>query len=356
VTQSNDLNVQDKNTIRVTRIDLRTTEHAARWDAIVRASPQANPYSTSRWARAVHDAIGIEHDLWIVEKGEAWLGGVLVPVRSRFGQRAGVVTPVTAYSSPVYAESLYKSALPSKVTANLIEVGKPLAEAVASSYSAARHVMLPAVSDVRPWQWSGWTATPSYTFHLDIARELPLSHSVRKHVQKCERNGAQVSDTWDFDAFWSVQESTVVRQGVRLGVTRDELFAMTDAMHRAGLAWMLTARDADGSVLSSRVLLGIAGTSTVFDWVAGSDATKLSTGASPWLMTKVAQEAARRGFTYWDLCGAQFESIAKFKGEFGGALVHGFVVSAPPSLAERAYGMARGYAGSVIRHAKRRRR
>ena len=341
--------------VKVGQLDLANDQVAARWDALVRASPQANPFSTSAWVRGVEEALGIRSQLWVATKGDDWLGGVVVPYRRRFGRDAGVMTPITAYTCPVFATALFKASLPGKAVANVIEIAKPLAAIVAQNYSTVRHVTLPVLSDVRPWQWAGWRVEPSYTFCVDLSRELAISHSVRKHVNKCERNGAQVSEAWDLEAFWSMQESTLARQGVRLGVTKQEGLLLATRLRDAGLAFMVTANDAEGKPLSSRILLGLEGTSTVFDWLAGSDAERLSFGASPWLMTKVAAVAARQGYRYWDLCGAQIESVAKFKGEIGGELAHGFLLTAPPTAAERIYAKLRE-AGSAARRQWRGRR
>lgn len=321
---------------------------AERWDALVGGSPQANPFSTSAWVQGVEEATGIRSHLWVASKGDDWLGGVVVPYRRRFGGDAGVMTPITAYTSPVFAATLFKASLANKAVANVIEVAKPLATVVAQNYSVVRHVTLPALRDVRAWQWAGWQAEPTYTFCVDLSQELAISHSVRKHVNKCERNGAQVTESWDLDAFWIMQESTIGRQGVRLGVSRREGSLLATKLHDAGLAFMFTATDADGQPLSSRVLLGLKGTSTIFDWLAGSDAERLSFGASPWLMTKVAALAARQGYRYWDLCGAQIESVAKFKSELGGELTHGFRLTAPATAVEQIYALGRA-AGSAAR-------
>ncbi|MHB1097273.1 MAG: GNAT family N-acetyltransferase [Gemmatimonadaceae bacterium] len=329
-------------------MDIAEDQVAGRWDALVRASPQSNPYSTSAWVHGVEEATGIRSHLWVAIKGEDWLGGVVVPYRRRFGRDAGVMTPITAYTCPVFAATLFKASLPNRAVANVIEVAKPLATIVAQNYSSVRHVTLPGLCDVRPWQWAGWRAEPSYTFCVDLSQELAISHSVRKHVNKCERSGAQVSETWDMDAFWAMQESTIGRQGVRLGVSRREAIVLATRLYGAGLAFMVTANDAEGKPLASRILLGVRGTSTLFDWLAGSDAERLSLGASPWLMTRVAALAARRGYRYWDLCGAQIESIARFKSEIGGELTHGFRLNAPATAVERIYALTR-QAGSAAR-------
>ena len=90
------------------------------------------------------------------------------------------------------------------------------------------------------------------------------------------------------------------------------------------------------------------GSETLFDWVAGSAADKLSVGANPWLMMQIAAEARRRGYSRWNLCGAAFENVARFKSEFGGELVHGWTVERRTAL-EWGHQEARALAGKLLR-------
>jgi hypothetical protein len=214
-----------------------------------------------------------------------------------------------------------------------------MAKSLAKHYGTARVKLLPAVTDVRAFQWAGWSVTPSYTYLIDLKAEMRCDHAVRKHVRKCRESGAVLSLDWQFDRFRALAEDTTARQGLRsgMGMKYEEMELIAVRMRDAGLAWMATALTADGQALASRIELGIPDSSTLYDWVAGSLSDLFAFGGNAWLMTEVAEEARRRGYSKWDLCGANYRNIAKFKSQLGGDLVHGWNLVSPPSRRERWY-------------------
>jgi hypothetical protein len=313
-----------------------------KWDRFVCESPEANPFATTTWRRAVSECLGYSFDLWVVYKGAEWLGGVPLFWRKRFGRPVCLEPPQCAYSSVLFNAAISRASYPSKVTSSKLDVTGTIAKALSSHYSSTRMKLLPAVGDVRAFQWEGWTVNPSYTYVIDLKREMRCDHAVRKHVRKCRENGAVLSLEWCFDRFRSLAEDTISRQGLNpgMGMRYEELERIACRMRDAGLAWMATALTADGKPLASRIELGIPGTSTLFDWVAGSSSELFSLGGNAWLMTEVAEAARQRGYSSWDLCGANYRNIATFKAQMGGDLAHGWNLAGPVARRERLYGVA----------------
>ena len=215
-------------------------------------------------------------------------------------------------------------AYPSKVSSQL-DITANLAGSLSSYYSSAKFKFLPSVPDVRAFQWDGWNASPAYTYLLDVTRDFRCDHAVRKHVRKCREGGAVLSLEWQFDWFRSLSQDTV-RGGtpVRIGMKYQELEQIACRMRDAGLAWMATALTSDGQPLASRIAFRHSGLFRLPDWVAGSSSELLALGGNAWIMTQIAEEARRRSYSSWDLCGANYKNIAKFKSQFGGDLVHGW--------------------------------
>jgi hypothetical protein len=189
--------------------------------------------------------------------------------------------------------------------------------------------LVPEVDDVRPWIWDGWRAEPTFTYLLHLKGELRVSYGVQKNARKCERSGARASTEWDLENCWSVLEKTYARQGVSIGMNRTQFFALAQTLYESNLAWMVTVYNAENQAVASRVQLSVPGSDTVYDWVAGTSPVAFAIGASPWNVLKVIEECRNRGYAYWNMCGANFETIAKFKSEFGGDLVHGFSLRSP---------------------------
>jgi Acetyltransferase (GNAT) domain len=317
------------------RFDVRRLEPpevVARWDAFVAKSGEANPFATRAWLDGVAAAVGASVDYWVALRGEEWVGAQAIPYRRTLGRAVYRGLPLAAYSSPLFRAG---SGSPSSTESERLDVGRALARAVSGRYRLVSLLLVPAVDDVRAWQWEGWRALPRYTCTLDLVTPGKPADSVRRHVRKCVEAGVTFETAWDLDTFWSVFDETRERQGFGLSLGKDAFFALAKSLGDTGLAWMATARSATKEAISSQIVLSIPGTPTAFMWVAGTRKAQLSSGVSGWLMLEIAAEAGRRGHRAWDLCGADYPSIARFKRELGATLGHYFQVEAPRSALER---------------------
>lgn len=317
------------------RFEVRRLEPAeieARWDAFLARSDQANPFSTRVWLGAAAETVGASVACWGVLKGQEWIACLAVPFRRALGRSLYRGLPLAAYSSILYRPGVGGS--PSSIESERLEAARALAQTLARHYRLTSLLLMPSVEDARAWQWEGWRTTPRYTCTLDLTSPGRPADSVRRHVRKCADAGVRFDREWDLEKFWSIFEETRERQGFGLSLEQAPFFALAQKLGDAGVAWMATARTAGGEPVSSQIVLGVPGTPQVFMWVAGTRRAHLASGVSAWLMLEIAAEAARRGHRTWDLCGADYPSIARFKRELGATLGHYFQVDAPRSVLE----------------------
>ena len=305
------------------------------WDRFVAESPQANPFSTWAWLANAGAIVGAETEIWVVTKGDVWVAGVPLTSR-RLGGRWQLGLPLSAYNTVAYRPP--PSSDPASVTAEHLGVTHTLIDATRGRLRNLSMMLSPTVVDVRPWTWSGWKATPRYTYVLDVTGPLRLRSSVRPSVRKCQEAGMTVDTTWDLDAFCPMFEETRERQGFAVRLSLADFRRLADALHGEGLAKMGIGRTAEGEPAAGVIQLAIPGTPVCFHWLAGTTSRHLTSGASAWLMAETAVEIGRRGHRSWDLCGADIPSVARFKGYLGGALTAYFEVDAPRGAIESAYG------------------
>jgi GNAT acetyltransferase-like protein len=313
---------------------LETREDLERWEAFMAASPQVNPFSTWTWLESAGREVGAESEIWIVERSGQWMAGVPLTSR-RVAGRWHMGLPLAAYNTFHYRPT--RDAHPSSVTAEHLDVSRALIEATRGRLKNWDLMLSPTIDDVRPWTWSGWLAKPRYTYVLDLAQPLSLTHAARKHVRKCQEASMVLDTSWNLDALCAVFESTKERQGFGMRLSMPSFRRLSERLHEAGIATMAIARAADGEPAAGHILLAVPGVLLTFHWAIGTHARHLTGGASTWLMVETAAELARRGFRQWDLCGADFPSIARFKSHLGGPLVHYFQVEAPRGAIESAY-------------------
>jgi Acetyltransferase (GNAT) domain len=321
---------------------LSLPDDGVRWEEFVRASREAHPFATLAWLEGAAEATGAGFDLWAVTKGEEWIAAAAVTYRTRAGLRVHFGPPLAAYSPIVYRR--IESTTPWSKSTEHARATAALAEALSGAYRSLSFLLPPSIDDVRPFTWAHWDARPRYTYVLDVTRELPVADSVRRHLRKCRESGCTLSTDWDFDRFWEVFDETRKRQQFGIRLDRETFRRLAERLHHAGVAWMVSGM-LGGQMASSQIVLSIPGTAGAFMWTAGTRQEALSSGVSAWLMVEIAAEVRRRGHSTWDLCGADFPSVARFKSELGGTLEHYFQIDAPRSGVERAVRWARSLVG-----------
>jgi hypothetical protein len=326
----NEPSAEDQSRFEVRRLDAAAID--AGWDAFVAKSDQANPFSTRAWLAAAARSVGASVDYWVALKGEEWIAGQPISFRRAFGRTLHRGLPLAAYSTIVHRAS--SGGTPASFESERLDAWRALARAIAREYRLTSLLLVPSVDDVRAWQWEGWRTLPRYTCTLDLVSSVRPADSVRRHVRKCVEAGVRFDAAWDIERFWRIFDETRERQGFDFSLGKTEFLALAASLQQAGLAWMATAVTAAGEPVSSQIVLSIPGTATAFMWVAGTRREHLASGVSAWLMLEIAAEAARRGHRAWDLCGADYPSVARFKRELGATLGHYFQVEAPRSALE----------------------
>lgn len=331
----------------IVRVD--SAESRKRWDSFVQASPEANPFSDPAFLDAMTQATGCQCDIWVAVKGDAWQAGAAVFYLSGPGGKQCVHPPLTAYKPVLFYPQLRSKSYPSKITHEFLAITRFLNKALSQQYWNISQVLLPDTDDIRPWVWEGWKAQPHYTYLLDVTQEMKLSPSVRKHARKCVDAGFKISLDWAPEEFWRLFQLTMERQSIDVALKQEEFYGLAEALRQAGLAWMVTAISPQGVAASSRIELALPKSTRVYDWAAGNDPAFFTSGVSSWLMTKAAERIKELGFKQWDLCGADNESVAKFKSELGGRLTPYFMVDGPRTLTGDAYTLVRSMGSRLKR-------
>jgi Acetyltransferase (GNAT) domain len=285
------------------------------------------------WLEPAASNAGATLDYWVVQKGDEWVAALPVTWKRRFGRPFYAGLPLAAYSTILYRPTT--GGHPASTTREHLEVTEALLTEVARRCSMTSLLLSPTIDDARPWIWSRWRTLPRYTYVIDLRSEMKLTDSVRRHVRKCEEGGFRISDEWDLPRFQSALNETKQRQGFDLAISPESLRVLAHSLREARLAWMRSALDPRGELAASQIVLSIPGTERACMWVAGASNQHLQSGASSWLMVKIAEAAKQRGHASYDLCGADIASVARFKAELGGRLVHYFQVDAPRNWMER---------------------
>jgi Acetyltransferase (GNAT) domain len=168
---------------------------------------------------------------------------------------------------------------------------------------------------------------PRWEFVLDITQELrpkTFSTNHRRNVERARKAGVQVVPCAEPSAamthLQAMNSSTLRRQQRGEDVSLSQGASKIEALLSAGAAEIFQARGGDGTVLSS--ILVLTSSRVAYYHSAGTTAEGMKLGASPFLITEVAERLRARGIVEFNLGGAEPENagLYRFKTGFNAAV------------------------------------
>lgn len=307
------------------------------WEALVAESPDGSIYSQAGYLEVLCRAAGGRYRVIGARRGEELVGGVALYERpSRFG----------AYVSPrllLYFNGLvlrrWDSRYPSIQTGRDVACMSALAGHIAGlGYGSVNLRSLPSVADVRSFLVRGWTARPSYTYVVSLAdleaQWSRVEQNLRRLVKRCgERDGLEVTDDTDFDAFYGLHAVTLGRRGIAAYLPEAAFRRYFEALHAGSMARLYHARLPDGRAIASQLVL-LASNGSSYTVSTGGDPGFLKLGAHAFLRWRAFERLAAAGCTSNDLTGASLNDVTHFKSQLGGCLAMSLVLQ---SRQRRAY-------------------
>jgi hypothetical protein len=335
-------------TDKALRVSLLAAEELDDWTAFVGASPSGSAYSLPAYLDALGAAVGGRPRIVVARRGASIVGGIAVLEWTVPLGRVVAPRLLVYYNGFVLRE--YDTRYPSQRAARQNEVVAALAEyLVGQRYGRLEIRSRSPLDDVRPLLSSGWTASPSYTYVVPIA-DLDLlwsrtDQNLRRLVERARGVGMTLVVDRDFDAFYDLHAATGERKDAPVYLPREAFRRFYETLAALGLCTLYHARDADGTVVASQlVLLGHPVTHTVS---AGADPARQSSGSNPFLRWSVFQDLAARGYEANDLTDASLGPVARFKSQLGGDLAVSFVARRPSRFTHSAQRVALGGARRV---------
>ena len=293
------------------------------WDRFVDSSAQGSIYSKSFWLKAISAVTGGSFEILAAYKGGNLFGGIGLHIRKSFLGNVVNCPILTPYNSILLKKQ--DTRYPGKAESENLEITEAIIQSLddSSKYSVVEIKNSPHLTDVRPFSWKGWGRNILYTYEIalhDFNRQAELiSHSVNKQIRKCRESGVHISAHDDPEKFYRLFSMPFVRQQISLPITWEKFRELMDQLKQHECYRMYFAELENGEAVSARIAL-FSDNEIAHDWVAGADPQYFQTGATVFLLWKVIEDLAEKGYKFLDLNGANIGHIAKFKSEFGGRL------------------------------------
>ncbi|MHB1307457.1 MAG: GNAT family N-acetyltransferase [Limisphaerales bacterium] len=179
--------------------------------------------------------------------------------------------------------------------------------------------LTPEVRDVRPWQWTGFHASVSYTFCIDYPFDFQsVDGAIRNKVRAAQKAGYTCRRTREMKEVLPCLVGTEGRQHFRHELTLQSLELARELLGDDHLVAHVCCSPS-GEPVSACVDLYQPG-SRVLGWVAGTRPDHLQPGAAQALLAFLIQEYQAMGASSFDLTGANIRGVAAAKLGWGAHL------------------------------------
>lgn len=298
------------------------------WDRFVDESPQGSVYNQSYFLESLCKISGDQFRILAAYKQNELQGGVAFRYqKSRFGDMIRLQMPLY-YNGFILKR--FDSKYPSINSSREAEVIRSLLDELeGGAYASAELASRFTFDDPRLLLQRGWQVWPRYTYVVSIQdpnrQWEKVEQNLRRLISRCEKEGMTLELSDDAEAFYTMNESTYRRKGVRPYLSRDQFLSLYRALSGRSACQIYFAKTAAGKRTAGEIVL-MSKHPVTHTWMAGSDPEFLRSGASAFLRWKAFEDLQQRGYEYNDLTDAMNETVAKFKSQFGGDLKSSFVL------------------------------
>lgn len=296
------------------------------WDKFNLCSPQSNPFQSYEWLRTYSKIFNLSQNIVFVKRGEEVISGLIYASKRKIFFDVSTPLPFSYYSGV-----MFRSFKGQKIQKEIVEKNEAILKIHRHLIENLDFFIMKlhyTVVDIRQFRWLGYSVKPRHTFILDISSLESLwdrfNNSLRRKIRDAQEKGFIVVRTNDVTNLAEQQILSLERSGKKFFVEFDTLKKLLEDLVEKNLLIVYHLIDKNNQVLSSRGVSVWNG--KAYDVVAGMLEKNVG-NSSHFLMWKIFEDLASNGVKEFDFCGADIESVAFFKMQFGGEIKVSFEVS-----------------------------
>jgi len=307
--------------LRIEVVELKEDQYAA-WDHLVENSPQGTIFHTSAWLATCGKLLNQKVKLLGCLHAGRLIAGCPFFAHTIFGlaRLAYSISGMTPFGGVVLAQPTTSR---NRQQENLsMKIIGSLCQSIAAYHFD--HVQLtnsPALVDVRPFTWNGWSSKVRYAYYADtdVEFETHVNPKAMSHIRRAIKSGIAARKSEDVSAYCRLFLMTFQRQGIEPPVTESFLAHIFDLLKSRSWGEMWIAETASGEIACAEIL--VWDSKRAYAWSAASDTQLRKTGATSLLLYREFEELKRRGVKEYSLMSANIPSLASFNSSFNPRLV-----------------------------------
>lgn len=202
-----------------------------------------------------------------------------------------------------------------------LKINQIISEYISSKFLKFNGSFSPQIKDVRGFLWKRIKAIPRYTFTINLD-----NHSqdlLFRKQRSLYRNSLKRNYTYNFVSnikdFLYLQKQTIIRQDWNFKFDDKKLISLCNSFEKKGLLKQLNILDNSGNIVAVMLYLTFEKDETAYAWLCATSSKEMTFGATLYMyMTLI--EVLKGKFKVLDLCGANTDTIARFKASIGAEL------------------------------------
>ena len=279
-----------------------------KWDRFNFESPTGTIFTSSSWLTAMGSSSGISLAVALLESEGHWTCGLPVAIREKGLFRTAMALPASPYFGFVLSDSLGFS--PAQNTVN-----EAVARLTSEILKHAHYVEVPNRPGLTMCAPHGLDLEERKTYIRDLEKgggsEEP-DKQVRYELRRAELSNLRVGPG-DPAGFLNLIQPAFRSKGLDVPLTKPEFMELYRKFHPNGQISIYLARRGVDIAAGAVVLRDHH---SHYYWLAATNPTFRSTGASYLLLHEILRDLRRSGPSELDLVGANIPSVAKFKAHF----------------------------------------
>jgi hypothetical protein len=190
-------------------------------------------------------------------------------------------------------------------------------------YTQIEFRLPPEVTDIRPFQWQGFSYKVNYTY-LNPVEGLHFGYTLRARLKKSEQAGILSSVSSSFEKVWKHQIYDLKRFNFSNTLLKKLEVVFFD-WHKQGFL-LVYESNLNNKIIGSSCVLVDKKQSKAFNLLLSSANSNYQTEVHPNLYNYILTDLKGRELRTFDLYGADLRGVADFKSRFQGILRPHFTV------------------------------
>lgn len=231
-----------------------------------------------------------------------------------------VINPQILYYQPIEI-FIPKKKYPNEEQLQEIDIYKQISNYFHKYYLKVSKNLSPEIDDVRGFVWSGLSANPLYTYRFLLTDYTSDNYfkKQRASLRKAQKLGFQFNREVNVDRFFELVKGTKTRQEWGFNYNLKVLKNYLEDLLELGFAEQFNIVNHQNVIVSTMFCLMDKHNKTSYAWFASTDVNELANGVSTQLLHETS-EYLKKDYYIFDLCGANTETIARFKASLGAQL------------------------------------